>query len=166
MDERNLIMANIKLEYGTVSDITITLASLATASARQSLVVDNTSDKFEDAEVYLALKLQTGSPASDKSIYIYAYGSANGTDYTDNASGSDAAITLRVPTNLRHIASIATPDSGALTYKIVIGSVAAAFGNWLPPKWGIVVQNVTNITFDATEGNHTKKYRGIYHTVV
>jgi hypothetical protein len=158
-------MANVKLEYGTSTDITITVGSLAAASARESTAIDNTSDKFEDAEVYLALKLQAGSPSSDKSIYIYSYGSEDGSNYTDNATGSDAAITLRVPSNLRLSAVIACPDSGALTYKIVIGSIAAAFGGLLPPKWGIVVLNKTGIAFDATAGNHTKKYRGVYHTV-
>jgi hypothetical protein len=158
-------MANVKLEWGTTTDLTITLASLATATARESTAVDNTSDKFEDAEVYLAIKLAAGSPGSDKAIYIYAYGSADGTNYTDNATGSNAAITLRAPSNLRLIGAISTPDSGALTYKIVLGSVAAAFGGLLPPKWGIVVQNVTNLAFDSTEGNIIKKYRGIYHTV-
>jgi hypothetical protein len=158
-------MANVKLEFGTTTDITITLASLTTGSSRESTAIDNSSDKFEDAEVYLAIKLPTGTPGSDKSIYVYAYGSADGTNYTDNATGSNAAITLRTPTNLRLIGAIATPDSGGLTYKFVIGSVAAAFGGLLPPKWGIVVQNATNLTLSSTEGDHTKKYRGIYHTV-
>jgi len=158
-------MANVKLEWGTTTDITCTLASLASGSSRESTAIDNTSDKFEDAQVYLAIKLPAGSPGADKCIYVYAYGSADGTNYTDNATGSNAAVTLRIPTNLRLIGAIATPDSGGLTYKYVIGSVAAAFGGLLPPKWGIVVYNMTNLTFDSTEGNHTKKYRGIYHTV-
>lgn len=158
-------MANVKLEWGVATNITITLASLATSTARECTAVDNTSDKYEDAEVYLAVKLAAGSPGSDKAIYIYAYGSMDGTNYTDNATGSNTALTLRAPSNLRLLAAIATPDSGALTYKFVIGSVAAAFGGLLPPKWGIVVQNMTNLAFDSTEGNIIKQYRGIYHTV-
>lgn len=155
-------MASIKTVYDTTTSITITVASLATAGARECTAIDNTTNLFLDAEVYLALKLQAGTPASDKTINVYAYGSMDGTNYTDNATGSDAGVTLRSPTNLRLLASIATPDAGALTYKYVIGSVAAAFGGVLPPKWGIVVENRTNITFDATGGNHTTQYRGIY----
>lgn len=159
-------MSNVKREFGTASQaITITAASLATGSARESTAIDNTSNKFLDAMVYLALKLQAGSPASNKRINVYFYASEDGTNYSDNATGSDAALTMRNPTNLFGPFVINTPDSGALTYKAVIPSVASYFGGVLPPKWGIVVQNQTNIALDSTEGNHTKEYRGLYETV-
>ena len=159
-------MANIKLAYGVATNITLTLASLASGSSRECTAVDNTSNLFEDAEVYLAIKLAAGSPASAKEIRVYTYASMDGTNYTDNATGSDAGLTNRVPTNLRVLDVIQTPDSGALTYKLVIGSVAAAWGGLLPPKWGIVVTNSSGLALDSTEGNHTKQYRGIYHTVI
>jgi|SRR6185369_6557802 len=157
-------MANIKVAYGTSTGITCTLASLASASARECTAIDNTSNLYVDALVYVACKLQTGSPSSDKAIYVYAYGSEDGTNYTDNATGSDAAITLRSPTNLKLLGVINCPDSGALTYKSGPMSVAAAFGGLLPRKWGIVVRNVTGITLSATEGDHTKTYTGVYYT--
>ena len=97
-------------------------------------------------------------------INVYLYGSADGTNYTDNASGSDAGVTLRDPTNLRGPFVIAAPTAGALTYKGVIGSVAQYFGGILPVKWGIVVENQTGLAFDSTEGNHAYKYRGVYAT--
>lgn len=158
-------MANLKIEFAASTSITVTLASLATGSARECAVIDNSTNKYSDAMVYLALKLQTGTPASDKSIYVWFYGSEDGTNYTDNASGSDAALTMRSPTNLRGPFVISIPDSGGLTYKAVIGSVAAFFGGVLPRKWGLVVQNQTNVTFSATEGDHAKSYTGIYATV-
>ena len=119
-----------------------------------------------DALVQLNLKLLTGTPASDKAIYIYAYGSEDGTDYTDNATGTDAAITLRSPTNLRLIGVINTPDVGGLTYKSHPMSVAAAFGGVMPRKWGIVIENKTGLAFSATEGDHTKEFSGIYATSI
>lgn len=157
-------MSSTKIAFGTSTALTVTLASLATAGARESTVVDNTSDLFLDALVRLQVKLQAGSPGSDKAIYVYAYGSEDGTNYTDNATGSDAAVTMRAPSNLRLIGVINTPDSGALTYKSHPMSVAAAFGGVMPRKWGIVVENKTNIAFDATEGNHAKAYTGVYST--
>ena len=157
-------MADIKQAFGTSTALTLTLASLAQAAARESTAVDNSTDKFLDVLVQLNIKLQTGTPASDKAINIYVYGSEDGTDYTDNASGSDAAITLRDPTNLRLIDIINTPDSGGLTYKSHPLSIAAAFGGVMPRKWGIVVENKTNIAFSATEGDHTKEYSGIFAT--
>lgn len=158
-------MANVKLEFGTSTALTITLASLAQAAARESTVVDNTSNKFLDAIVNVNIKLQTGTPGSDKCVYIYAYGSEDGTNYTDNATGSDAAVTMRAPTNLKLIGVISTPDSGGLTYKSGPMSVASAFGGILPRKWGIVVENKSNVTFSATEGDHSKTYTGVYQTI-
>jgi hypothetical protein len=158
-------MADIKEAFGTSTAMTITLASLAASATvgRESTAVDNTSNKYLDAQVYLAIKLQTGSPA--RGIYVFAYGSEDGTNYTDNATGSDAGLTLRDPTNLRRIGIIWTPTSGALTYKGVF-NVAPAFGGVLPRKWGIVVINDTGLALDTTEGNHIKTYTGIYYTSV
>lgn len=152
-------MATIKSLYGTSTSITITLASLASGSSRESAAVDNTTNLFLDALVYLAIPLATGTPAGDKAIYVYAAGSEDGTNYGDNATGSDAAITLRSPTNLRLIGVINTPDSGAVTYKSHPISVAAAFGGFLPRKWSIIVQNATGLALGTT--GFTSTYTGI-----
>lgn len=157
-------MADIKLAFGTSTALTITLTSLAQAAARESTAVDNSSNKYLDALVYVQFKLQTGTPASDKVVNVYAYGSEDGTNYGDNATGSDAAVTLRSPSNLRLIGTIAAPDAGGLTYKSQPMSVATAFGGILPRKWGIVVENRTNITGSATGGDHAASYTGIYAT--
>lgn len=160
-------MSSIKVAYGSSSTITCTLASLASSATagRESTAIDNTTNLYVDALVYVKAKLQTGTPANDKAIYVYAYGSEDGTNYTDNVTGSDAAITTRSPTNLRLIGVIACPDSGALSYKSHPMSVAAAFGGVMPRAWGIVVRNYTGVTLDSTEGNHTKTYTGVYYTV-
>jgi len=155
-----------KVTYGTSTAITITLASLAQGAARECTAVDNTSNLFLDAIVYVAVKLQTGTPGSDKQVIIYAYGSEDGTNYTDNATGTDAAVTLRSPANLMVIGVIATPDSGGLTYKSNPMSIAKAFGGVMPRKWGIVIENRTNVTFSATEGDHVHTYTGITLTTV
>lgn len=157
-------MADIKQAFGTSIAITITLASLADNAARESTVIDNGSDLFLDVIVQLTCQLQAGSPANEKAIYIWAYGSEDGTDYTDNATGSDAAVTLRAPHNFKLIGVINCPDAGGLAYKSHPMSIAQAFGGVMPRKWGIVVENQTGITFHATEGNHDKHYSGIYAT--
>lgn len=156
-------MGAIKVDFQASAAITATgLASLAEGAAFELAAVDNGTNKFLDAILYLALKLQTGTPASDKAIYIWFYASEDGTNYTDNATGSAASITMRSPTNLRGPFVISAPDSGGLTYKAVIGSVANFFGGVLPRKWGIVVQNKTNITFSATGGDHVVSYTGVF----
>ena len=158
--------ADVKQAFGSSTGQTQTLASLAQAAAREGTSVDNATNLFLDVFDYHACALQTGTPASDKAIYIYVYGSEDGTNYTDNATGTDAAVTLRSPTNLKLINVIATPDAGALTYKSHPASVAAAFGGVMPRKWGSVVENKTNLTLSATEGSHTKTYSGVFTTVI
>jgi hypothetical protein len=158
--------ANIKLAYGGDTAITCTLASLTTGSARESAAIDNSANLYLDAFVRLHFALQTGTPASDKVVNLYAAGSEDGTNYTDNATGADAAITLRSPTNLVLIGAINTPDAGALTYKSHPVAVSPAFGWTLPTKWSIVVENRTNLTANATEGNHAKAYNGVYATSI
>lgn len=156
-------MGAIKQDFGSSTAITATgLASLAEAGAFELAAVDNSTNKFLDAMLNLAFKLQAGSPASDKAIYVWFYGSEDGTNFTDNATGSAASVTMRSPTNLRGPFVINTPDSGGLTYKAVVGSVAAFFGGILPRKWGIVVQNKTNITFSATGSDHVVTYTGVF----
>lgn len=164
---RLVLASEARTGYGTSTAITCTLASLAQGSARQSAYIDNTSNKFLDAIIYLKIKLQNTTPGSDKAIYVWFYGgSEDGAlwGYTDNATGSDAALTMRSPSNLRGPFVIVTPDTGGLEYKAVIGSVAAFFGGVLPKRWGIVVENKTNVTFSATTNpeDHVKTYTGVY----
>lgn len=147
------------LSYQPSADITITLASLANGTARQSLVVDNTVAKYLDVGLELQFELVAGSPASDKAIMVWAY-TGVGTRYQHNASGADASITMQTPTNLYFVRAIATPSGGA-AYPIIIPSLAAIFNNVMPQKWGLVVENRTGVSFHATESNHVKKYYGI-----
>lgn len=155
-------MADIKLAFGTSTAITITLGSLASSATagRESTVVDNSANKFMDALVYITVNIGAGTPANDKCAYVYVYGSEDGTNYTDNATGSDAAITLNNPTNLKLVAVISMPTA-SLTYKVVF-SVASAFGGVLPRKWGIVVVNFCGIALAAN--NNAASYSGIYAT--
>lgn len=160
-------MADVKQSFQSSQNFTLTLASLASSATagRESTAVDNTSNLYLDAVCMVSVKLQTGTPANDKSVYVYAYGSVDGTNYTDNATGSDAAITLRDPTNVRLVCVIPIPDAGGLTYESSPFSIAAAFGGILPPKWGIIVRNYTGVALSATESDHFYKYRGLYYTV-
>ena len=138
------------LTYGTTTAITITLNSLANAGVRECNAVDNGTDLFIDAMVTIMCKLAAGSPAGNKLINIYGYNCEDGTNFQDNVTGSDAAVTLRVPTALTKIRAAACPDSGGLTYKIVIPSFAAVYCGFLARKWGIVIHNDTGLAFDSS----------------
>lgn len=146
----------------TATAITLTLTSLANAAARESTAVDNTSTLYLDAFVVVQAKLLTGTPASDKVINVYAYGASEVTTpkYPDKVTGSDAAITLDSPTNLRLLGQIQAAASGALTFKGGPWSVCQALGlPVLPQKWGIVVENRTNLALDTT--GHTAVFQGV-----
>ena len=155
-------MASTKQSLGALTNFTITLASLADASARESTSVDNSSNLFLDASIYLALTLAAGQPADEQVINIYFYSSVDGTNFDDNATGADAALTLRTPSNFKGPHVINCPDSGGVAWKSMIPSVAYFFNGILPVEWGIIVENQSGLAFDSTAGNHTAKYRGIF----
>lgn len=159
-------MADIKQQYGTSTALTITLASLAHSdtAGRESTAVDNSTNRYIDALVQVKVKLQTGTPSADRKVYVYAYGSEDGTQFTDNATGSDANITMTDPPNARLIGEVLCPNSGGLTYESQPMSVAQAF-NWIMPrKWGVIIRNCTNVALSATGGDHAVTYSGIYFT--
>ncbi len=155
-------MPSTRITYNASTNYTVSLASLASGSARQGVFVDNTTNRFLDVMLYLAVTLQAGTPTGDRAVLIWFYASEDGTNYTDNATGTDSPITLRTPTNLRGPWTISTPDAGALTYRTVIPSVGVFFGGNIPRRWGIVVENRTGIAFNASEATHIKTYSGLY----
>lgn len=163
-------MPDIKQKYGPAGQsITITLNSLGNSAVlptstgvRQSVYVDNSVDLFLDILLTVSVTLNAGSPANDKCLYVFVYGTVDGgTTYSGAASGTDSAYTLRSPSNLYPIGVINTPDLGGLTYSRIF-SVASAFGGPgnLPSRWGIVIQNYSGLSL-AASGNSVK-YQGMY----
>lgn len=140
--------------YGTSTAITTTaLATLANSATAgwQSAAIDNTADLALGVLIRLEVTLAAGSPASDKTVYVYVYESEDGTNYTDNATGSQGTLTRRDPTNMRQIGTIACPDSGALTYKQVFQYSPAV----MPRKWGLYVNNFSGLAFTAAAASYT-----------
>lgn len=161
-------MAATTITYGTSTSITCTLASLASSSTagRGSAVVDNTTNKYDDALLTIAVKTSASALANDKACYIYLYGSEDGTVYNASSAesvGTDAAVTFDTTTNLKGPFPLYCSTTST-TYRTVI-SVAQAFGGVMPRKWGFVLQNYTGQNLDSTEGNHQKTYTGITETI-
>lgn len=150
-------------QYGASTAITITLASLghSTTAGNQSTAVDNSADKFMDALVQLKFKLVAGTPASDQTVYVYAYGSEDGTAFPDGITGTSGAYTFYTIPNLTLLQTISAAAAGGLTFIGQPVSIALAFNGVMPRKWGIVVKNTTNLAFTATAGDHSLKYTGI-----
>lgn len=159
-------MADRKIAYGTSTSITIALASLASSATagRESLAVDNGTDKFLDALVRVEVTIpNSGTIGGDLAVYVYAYGSEDGTHYPDTVTGADAAITLNSPSQLRLLGVINCPAINAL-YRMSPRSVAAAFGGIMPRKWGIAVRNYCNVALHTQD--NAANFTGIYETVV
>jgi hypothetical protein len=158
---------DIKNKYGTSNQaITCSLApggtGLANGSARQSAAVDNSTNVFQDALVFVKVKTGASGVTATGTVNVYAVATADGgTTYTDGATGSDAAITMAVPPNARLIGVI-NAVANATTYSGGPFSVAAAFGGVLPDHWAIVIENKTGGALDTTEANHGKWYQGVY----
>lgn len=157
---------DILLKYGTASTITITLASLASGSARQSTHVSNATTLYTDALVLVKVKTGDTGTASTDYVNVYAYGTVDeGTTWTEGGTsdpidGTDGAVTLTSPTNLRLIGRI-NAVADASTYIGGPFSVANAFGGVLPKEWGIVIENQTSHHLDATEGSHAVQWQGV-----
>jgi hypothetical protein len=156
-------MSDVKLKYGTANQaITITLTSLANNAARASTAVDNTSNLHQDVQVQVQVKTGASSTSSNGFVNVYAYGTSAAT-YPEGISGTDAALTMTVPPNLVLIGQI-NAVANATTYTSEPFSVAQAFGGYLPALWGIVVENRSGATLDASVGSAW--YRGINSQVV
>ena len=149
---------NILNKYGTPNQsITCTITSLATANQRQSTVIDNSTNLFTDALVMVQAKTASSSTSATGYVDVYAYACVDGgTIFSGGASGSDAAFSGplaslfklgRLPT----VANSTIYDGGPW-------SVASAFGS-LPQKWGIVVDNESGATLDASTGSAI--YQGV-----
>lgn len=154
--------------WGTAGQaITVTLASLASGSARAGTAIDFTAlGSIEDVLIQIAVKTGTGTISGQKAVNVYCYGTADGaTTYTGGAElggtpGTDGAASLLSPTNLILLGTINVAAQNA-TYPGGPWSFAQAFGLWLPARGGIVIENQTGVALDSTEGNHLKVYQAV-----
>lgn len=162
-------MSDVQTAYGASGQaLTITLASLADSSTagRESTSVDNTSDLFLDVLISAKVKPQnSGSISAPAAAFIYAYATADGgTTWPDTVTGTDAAITLNNPTQLKLLGAIYAAAINT-QYKGGPWSLAALYGGRMPAEWGIVVVNDTGTALSATGSDHGVWYQGVYATV-
>lgn len=149
--------------------ITVTANSLASSATagRQSTVVDNRTNLFEDVLIGAQFTVPTGgSSANDKCIYIYVFGTADDTNYAAERSvagtqatigASDAAYSPADPTVamtpliLAKIVPVpVAPTSTNGVYIIPPFSLAQFFGGRMPAQWGVVIRNYCGITLHSS----------------
>ncbi len=157
-------MATLKENFAADAAITITLASLASSTAgvgRQSTLIDNTSNLYVSAIVFLAIKMGT-TPTANTPVSVYLLRSNNDAPTIDDGAGAtDAGLTVVNATPLGVLLCSATTSGAVYT-----GSFDTSNLGPLGPKWGIAIVNGTGAALDATEGNHTKTFIGVTKTIV
>jgi len=165
-------MADLKLAYGTASDLTITLASMATdtnlLTGRESATIDNSANLFLDYLVSGKITAGT-SPTAARSIEVWAVGSWDGTSWPDVFDGTESAETITsadIKASIcRFVAAMATANTSDRTYHFGPVSLAAAFGGTLPPKVVLFVTHSTGQNLNSTAGNHQIRLQPVFQTV-
>jgi hypothetical protein len=143
-------------ETGTLTTMTITLASLAasTTAGRQTTMVDNSANKYPSAIIYV--KITSGTAPTAGGVYeiflLRGDDPSSSTYRTDNAGASDAALTIE---NALYLGSIVVTNTLNKTYCTEFDtSVLGPLG----PEWGIAIRNNTSQALNATGGNHAVKF--------
>jgi hypothetical protein len=153
-------MATSKLLYGSKTNITITLASLATGSARASTAVDNSTNLYIDAILAGFITGNSSGVTGTGNLTIYAIGSLDsGLTYSDAATGTDGAHTINDNAPVLGVVSL---NSNGERAEFGPYSIASAFGGFLPERWGIIIKNSTGAALNSTGGNHEIHYRGVH----
>ena len=157
----------IKPLYGTANQpITITIASLTTATARASTVIDNTTSLFEDILFFVKVTSASSGTLATGYVNIYGYGTVDNNIYPEAITGTDATVTLSSPPNLVLLAQI-TVNANSKTYYAGPFSFCRMYGlDRLPIKWGLVLVNQSGATLNATADNHAITYQGINGQIV
>lgn len=153
------------LGYAATTNFAITLASLATGSSRESTniiaVVGGTS--YDDVMIQFSVGTTTPTTAGSQAVYVWFYGSADGTNFISPCTGTDAAVTIGTGHNLKGPFVVAVLV-GTLQYNVNIPSVSQFFGGVMPKRWGVVVENQTNGALNGTESNFNKWFTPVFYT--
>lgn len=167
-------MANVKTAYGAASNLTITLASLASdtnlLAGQASTAVDESSAGNLD-ELLAGFIANGTTPTAGKEIDVYVYGSIDDVPtYPDGITGTNAANTMTsvniLNSGLKLAASMTiTANTGEKNYFGPI-SVRSLFGGILPKKWGVFVVHNSVSALNATGGNHQITNTPVYETTI
>ena len=165
-------MADLKLSYPAASDLTITLASLASdtnlLTGRESATIDNSTNLYLD--ILISGKITAGtSPTASRSIEVWAVGSWDGTNWPDVFDGTESAETITSAdikaSVCRFVAAMATANTSDRAYHFGPVSLASAFGGTLPPKVVLFITHSTGQNLNSTAGNHQIRLQPVYQTI-
>lgn len=165
-------MATTTVNYGSNTAITMDLANLASSSTfvagRESSQIDNTTNKYNDAQVSGTISVGT-TPTANTQIVVWVWGGdiSLATTPIDVLDGTDSAETLTNTGVLASLVRLATINVLATTsdiaYPILCKSVAGALGlQCLPKFWGLFVSHNTGANLRNTAVNtNSLEYVGV-----
>ena len=142
--------SEIRTKMSSEVAFTITLASLANASARQSSAVSN-SNSAPAALISVRLKSGAAAPTVGTVYEVYLWRDT-GTITDDGLGASDAAATIENCPLLGTIVVTATAN------KTFYGIFDTAPLGPLGPTFGIAIKNSTGQTISTTEADHAAFY--------
>lgn len=147
-------MANeIRTKLDAVANFGISLAGLASNSARQSDIIVNANSRAS-ALIYLRIETGAAAPSAGTVYEVYLLRSDNITNYrTDNAGANDAGITI---VNAQLIGTMGVTNAANTNF---YGDFDTGPLGPLGPAWGIAVKNSTDQALNAVEANHLKEYQ-------
>ena len=146
--------SEIRTKFTSKANFTITLASLANGSARQSTMLTN-SNNAPAAMVYLKITSGGSAPTAGSiyEVYLLRGDDASSSSYrSDGAGASDAAITVE---NAALLGTIVVTNN---TNKAFYGEFDTSPLGPLGAEWGIAVKNASGQALNGTEANHIKEY--------
>lgn len=141
--------------------LTITLASLGNAAAKQSTVVSN-SGNYPAAIIYVKMTSGGTGPTASSTydIFLGRSNSNSSPSYrSDGAGASDATITTE---NAKALGSIILTNN---TAKAFYGEFDTSGLGPLGPEWFIIIRNSSGQTISATAGDHEVTYNYYYPQV-
>jgi hypothetical protein len=169
-------MATATVNYSSNNTITMDLSGLASSgpftTGRQSLQVDNTTNKYIDALVSGKVSVGSTGMTANTSILVYVYGADTSlaTTTLDDLDGTDSGATLTnsgILNALRLGATVAVPaTTNNQAYIVLPFSVASLFGGVLPKFWGLyVAQNTGASLYSNAVNTDSFKYVGIKYDI-
>lgn len=165
-------MATAKVNYASASDISITLASLASdtnlLAGQESSAVDNTVNGYRD--YWVSGKITTGtSPTASRQIEVWAIGSPDSSLWPDVFDGTNSAETISLASVkasvCRFVANMATTSTSDEDYYFGPVLLSSVFGGDIPPKFVLFVTHNTGVNLNATSGNHYIRLQPVYDTI-
>ena len=158
-------MASVKTSYGTPTNSSGGLTSLATSSdwtaGYEWFVIDNSSELALDYEVEGGITVGT-TPTSGTQIRIYVVASYNASTWPDVFDGTPSAETVTSAgvrdgfTTLARVLSVDSTTSNRTYYfRFPLRSL---FGGTQPKGVAVFVTHNTGVNLNSTAGNHTYAY--------